>query len=805
VTTNLPVISLNTSRAGGGVVIPQIAGTTGTFIMHNGIIRSNFSTGFGGGVSVGSSAQFTMHDGEIYNNRSNSGGGGVHVTHTIAAVDHVDSVFNMHGGTIRNNRYTISGDPIPAGGGVYVIGANSAFTMTGGTIGGTADDTPLPPNLTPASPPIPPMAERNVALLGGGVWVGNGASFVMELGGTAEDPTTPTIVGNETYQHGGGGVFITGLGTTFDMYAGIIERNTDSLWGSGVLVTSRDEFTMRGGEIRYHVIFPAPSLGQGGASGVGVRQSGRFYLHGGEIHSNFNQGSGAGVNLQGGAGGTIMEHPSVFHMFGGQIHNNTMFIGTGGGGLRVYNPSAEFEMHGGTIRDNTSHTGGGGIAVSNNSFTMTGGYIYGNRALGNNAHATTGRGGGILFTAAAGDTFTMTGGTIGGPRGCEEDCEDCDPEDDCIPDMGNTAIYGGGVFINSGTNFVLTGAASKYITGNDAQYDGGGVWVAETGTMRMETSVLHPIASNVTITNNIAGRDGGGIFTERLEYADPLTLIQGALNPAGVPNSYSNLSLLGVTFGGNTAIRHFLPPINAAVAIPTAGFVAASTSQPDTVPLDNPRRHPLNNYDINFRVPLHEFEFLKADQRLFNGTIVLLEGALFRLYRNVAPWLPLGTTASYLALSDTDPRWEPVIFESGLLSSYDYVAQSQALPIPTTFLMDHRHSYQLVEIMAPAGFQIPFGQWRITSSATTINNPVVIGGHAAGFVRSTDSSLDGAVHHATRRASLFYLGNLLVFELPLTGGTGSSATTYAVAGGAVLGSAAVLAFFFGTKKKKSKA
>ena len=89
-------------------------------------------------------------------------------------------------------------------------------------------------------------------------------------------------------------------------------------------------------------------------------------------------------------------------------------------------------MNGGAISGNTA-LGGGGVFVSDGSFTMNDGNIYGNTAIG--------AGGGVFVT---GGSFAMNGGAI----------------------SGNTALgVGGGVFLSKGS-FTKTGGV---ITGGDLE------------------------------------------------------------------------------------------------------------------------------------------------------------------------------------------------------------------------------------------------------------------------------------------------------------------------------------------------
>jgi hypothetical protein len=87
--------------------------------------------------------------------------------------------------------------------------------------------------------------QGNAAYNGGGVYVsGSGSTFTMDGG---------TIKGNTTYtssSSNGGGVYVSG-GSTFFMTGGTIEGNTATICGGGVYVTnsSGNTFTKTGGTI----------------------------------------------------------------------------------------------------------------------------------------------------------------------------------------------------------------------------------------------------------------------------------------------------------------------------------------------------------------------------------------------------------------------------------------------------------------------------------------------------------------------------------------------------------------------------
>ena len=166
--------------------------------MSGGNISSNHassiygSLGLGGGVCVWNGT-FTMSDEAIISeNTASLNGGGVA---TLAT-------FIMNGGTISDNTSS-------NGGGVYVNGPYSNFTMSGGA-----------------------TISSNTASRGGGVSVDDSGTFNMSAG----DISNNKAIGISTY--GGGGVFVTGSEASFEISGGYIYGNTSATYGGGVHVSS---------------------------------------------------------------------------------------------------------------------------------------------------------------------------------------------------------------------------------------------------------------------------------------------------------------------------------------------------------------------------------------------------------------------------------------------------------------------------------------------------------------------------------------------------------------------------------------
>ena len=259
------------SSLGGGGVFMNGSDTVyalNEFIMSgNAVISENTATnGNGGGVYMNSAPEVTMNGGSITGNTAANNGGGVYA---------FSGTFTMNDGTIAGNKATAKN-----GGGVYANGS-TAFTVKGGTIGGST------------------AADANTAKYGGGVYVKNG-TFTMSGG---------KVTGNTASKDGGGVRLDKG---TFNMSgSAVISRNTADGYGGGVDAND-GSFTMSGGSITGNTTTnESPDWSGGG--GVFVFDDGKFTMSGGSITGN-NAIRGGGVELTG--SGTMTVSGSV------QITNN---------------------------------------------------------------------------------------------------------------------------------------------------------------------------------------------------------------------------------------------------------------------------------------------------------------------------------------------------------------------------------------------------------------------------------------------------------------------------------------------------
>lgn len=171
-------------------------------------------------------------------------------------------------------------------------------------------------------------------------------------------------------------------------------------------------------------------------------------------------------------GGTVAIHSGV------TLSNNVNATAYPGGGVNVAN-GAVLNMDGGLIENcsNTNITWGGGVNVDGATFNMTGGTIKGNseKQMGD----YLGFGGGVALGAhGTASTFTMSGNAV---------------------IEGNSAPYGGGVYVGPNSTFTMNGNAA--VTGNTGSTYGGGVYVAQGGTFTM--------GGSASVTGNSSPYGGG--------------------------------------------------------------------------------------------------------------------------------------------------------------------------------------------------------------------------------------------------------------------------------------------------------
>jgi len=341
------------------------------------------------------------------------------------------------------------------------------------------------------------------------------------------------------------------------------------------------------------------------------------YRTGGGVHisvatsAEFNQARGTTIN------GNTAAHGGGVSWFNGEwnqvgnagnlnIAGNTARASGGGVYVRGLWGTTERALPTNLAIGGNHAPNGGGLALSQATLRMDAGTIIGgtdaSRAVtGRNQAMGTGNngfGGGMLIT---GGTFNMTGGTVGRATA---------PGDASPGNIASTA--GGGIAANGAVNLTVSGG---HIRGNFAgaigvlenqDGDGGGVHFDSTGTFTLSSGTIQEnrarygggvwvnngigLGGNrfnmtaATISANHAYHDGGGIFASAFTYLNPLPT--GAY-PRMVVSTEANFSANTAGNGAST------PPINATT---TTAITNAASRSGDFV-------HPLNNLDINYRLP----------------------------------------------------------------------------------------------------------------------------------------------------------------------------------------------------------
>ncbi|MCL2404842.1 MAG: hypothetical protein FWC92_04760 [Defluviitaleaceae bacterium] len=796
-------IHTNTARRMGGGVYMR---SNSQFDMrNNAIIENNTATdNHGGGVWLDVNTNFVMHNrtSMVRDNRANNGGAGVQASN--------GSTVTIHDGTISGNYTTGTSGLYASGGGLRLHGTTGV--MWDGLIYG------------------------NTATNGAGVWVGNNGNFTMHGGRIENNETTSTAVPPNNFiattgfplGGGGGGVLVHGPNAVFTMNGGDIYNNYSVRHGGGVHVTTNN-----------------PT-----GTPLAIGNGGTFNFNGGTIERNRARVGGGGISAQ----------RAILNMSGdARVHNNTATNGSGGG-VYVHStgytgtPSRVFTMDGGSITYNHAHVNGGGVFLNGaqTRFVMTAGTIGG--VSGATPVRNTANNGGGLFLSP--DTVAVVTGDINSNSATIDGGGAFVSDGANLTVNGqvhhNTAVRGAGIFVNGPGR--ATGASADLI-GNIPIEVGGyigdvpeeseeispGIFAqvrnfftgdGNTGIAPLSLAAATLTANNNSISYNTAGRDGanptagfgggvwvaygsqfnvnnvtfstnhvhgttgmgGAIYTQRYEYRSPLLHVTGWAGPESY--SYSNIVFVGNTpssFSGNTAPPR-ITPSNADEAIAFALFGGINNAS-GIAPYN---RHILNNQDINFRLDEERFTFYKTDYRVYNYPYPInrLQGAHFRLYR-----APRANVVGYDLITVSGGTHSPTfwteITDATHPGKLERMESSISAGQPIAFFVTAGYMYQLVEVVAPIGYQVPNTQWRIWLEDGDFETDII--GDAFPFLDFTYHDYDGD-------EDVRFLGNFLAFELPLTGGTSSTHTTllFTTGGIAFIGIAIASIFIFNNKSKKAR-
>ena len=345
---------------GAGVYVTD---ADSSFTMNGGSINGNYAR-YGAGVAVENGAKFDMLGGEIKDNKfchGNEGGGAVFVN---------NATFNMSGtSVISGTDYydpSKSGNSVQKnGGGVYVQGTNSSFTMDGGTImDNAADDANN-------------GGGGGVYISGGTVNLKNGTiknnksgiSTATNGGGIAiwggdVTLTNMTITGNEvslsanpTGWNGdfstGGGIFATSSSTKLTIIDCHIDNNKTSLYGAGIYTNGIASLSITGGTVSNNEIVVNTSMSQyQGGSGIDIDGT-EFTIAGTTIADNKTNGYGAGIYIENTTQTGTIKNCVIT---GNQATDNI------GGGIVL--SSGDLTLNGTTnVNSNIANQGGQGVYV----------------------------------------------------------------------------------------------------------------------------------------------------------------------------------------------------------------------------------------------------------------------------------------------------------------------------------------------------------------------------------------------------------------------------------------------------------
>ena len=548
-TNTLNICDCNASGAGKGI-ITHAEGTTGSGVymtaadgrkatvnMYGGTITGN--TGHtvtvknvdstrGGGVYVDSNAQFYMHGGSITENTADVGGGVYYTaSNSLFVSGKVNITDNKGTDGKANNVYVPSSSGTPKTVPFY-IGDDGLDTAA--EIGVRVNDGVI---ATGGHSPVAQFgmyANAASAYHKGNFILDNAGDYSLKLEDSEYSTLSSTVVNlyNGLHEHPICGETCTdGAHTENLSWTGVsalsdIDKDGNyyltgdvelpSVWtcqynvnlclnGHSITVTAaKDAIIVKSG-----VFTLTDCNGSNGSKKFTKSNSGRWEpdtdgtinVSGGVItHRDINDG-GFGVDVRNGA---------AFTMYGGTICGNS---GSIGGGVCA---GGTFTMYGGAICGNMADYHGGGVYVNGGAtFTMSGGRITDNTAKGENSH------GGGVYT---GGTFNMSGDTV-------------------ISD--NTAVEGGGVYVNYGT-FTVSGAVN--ITNNKSGGTDNNVYLPVNKTITVGGTLSKNAKIGVTTESTIADKSYLAIAKGNQSYSNPYTLKDDDLNAFSSDNTAYGKQLL---------------------------------------------------------------------------------------------------------------------------------------------------------------------------------------------------------------------------------------------------------------------
>ena len=392
---------------------------------------------------------------------------------------------------------------------MFFVGEGASLTLTNITLDGDGNYSEDPYHYDHISgssyvSPDPEGWGESSSSCGGAVIVERG-DLVIEEGATIQN----------FYIEDKGTVYLNE--GSFTMNGGSIKNNYVRGYG-GAVFANEAELLMTGGEM-------VDNVGSEYAGAV-LMIAGNFVMTDGLIARNAQyDGWGGGLMFYGGSftmqGGSISDNQgnigggAIAGLYGttvriedGTISGNSAEQGAGiylEGGAFYPNPysAATLEITGGSISNNL----GGGVYAYESNITMSDGEI------SNNTVDEYGKGGGVYLTGYDGypAEFNMTGGTISGNEVHGFEYNDPYYHYGC----------GGGVYVDEHASFTMSGTAT--ITGNQADYDGGGVFLSG------DSFVME--GGSITDNRTISGHGGGFYLDGELKVSGLVFITDNMVGP----------------------------------------------------------------------------------------------------------------------------------------------------------------------------------------------------------------------------------------------------------------------------------
>ena len=814
-------ISNNTAVWGGG-----IWAMSGTINMHSGYIIGNNGGmigegapvvgtninphGGGGGVRICCRGVLNMHGGVIADNTARFGAG-VLLSHGRPG-DTIGAFFNMYGGEIKGNRASLNYvNPLNLhlgwehnedGGGVFITN-NGLFTMRN------------------------PLAGTNELVISGNTAGQSGGGVYWNVGWWETPRTQPVEIAYNVARVDGGGIYLSYQ--TLEMPGEWrIDRNRANRGGGVFLHGNNAPHTYVPGT----GWLPHPDRGYG-----------TLIMHGGRIYDNWSYTSGGGVYIY---------RDAIFQMLGGSIDYNESAVF--GGGVYVLNPglhfTSRFEVTGGRITRNRAIYGGG-------VYLMFRAHLYADNVLfaGNEAQ----RMGGAIFTELVDYGYLLSGDEV------PHDILHPTPPDPNEPffaftniEILDTVRFGDTNcnLTNYGINTAIAAFHSPYnaidmlpnvrwLNWNTAAHEHLSIHVHPFNNY--DINYVRPIYFYKTdmeiysyprSINNLQG----AVFALDIEVPDPNNPGQYMWQFYTQATSEANGRVaLFVFTPGHFRLREVTPPTGLYILPPGHWYLDMELEEfeidvPGASPIlyellyiiDPPPRTCSNNTEFFFvrldrenaatpycddvvearlrwhvgnappRVAMHlhkaGYEIIgmsPAPTNVNQLTGMLRPNAVFALYR----YLGDGTPASTLVPA---PGW---VRTQGVHISTGDPNQPIEL-IRLGFREDQAYSYyQLVELLAPAGYMVPFGQWRVRMDVVSLPlNQVDM------TVTPIGDSVPPFMRLSAHAGHVFAVGNRLNPDLPLTGGLGFGTMMPVIASGAaaVLVGLAALGYLVISKELKRK-